>query len=144
MSRAKKIILILGVLVGMMASVYFYLDNTRKEIDAVVQPMIREMVASHWDRSVIEGYSTEPFKQSQHQNNEQYEAMLEDLRTLGPINDYKGVQEFTVRKNKDEYLQKAGVLIDFEQVSAIMIISLKKIEDKWLMQGFKLKNAEAE
>ena len=106
--------------------------------------MIREMVASHWDRSVIEGYSTEPFKQWQHQNNEQYEAMLEDLRTLGAINNYQGVQDFVVRKNKDEYLAKAGVLIDSEQVSVIMIISLKKIEDKWLMKGFNLKNAEAE
>lgn len=138
MSRSKKIILTLGILFSLGASLYFYLDHMRKEINTAVEPMIREIVASNWNPTVIDRYSTAQFKQWRQENSEKYESMLTNIRTLGLIKNYKGVERFSYQKTADAEWAAAGVLIDFEQVPMMMSLTLLKSGDQWLIQSFDL------
>lgn len=136
MPRWAKIVLILSLvlagLAGSGALIFTKLSGARAELDAIVEPMIREMADHRWDRATMLKYASP--RLTEHVEEKGFGFDPYPLAALGPVTEYVGVQEF--KKSS----QKATVMtiVNFTAGTARIHIIMSRHGDAWLVDNFNI------
>ncbi|MGE0231356.1 MAG: hypothetical protein AB7O39_02655 [Flavobacteriaceae bacterium] len=137
MPRWAKIVLILflvlGGLAGSGALLFAKLSGARAELNAAVEPMIRDMADHRWDRQTMLRYASPDLKQ--HVEEKGMGVDTYPLVALGHVTEYVGVQEFETSTQN----AKLTTLVKFEFGAARIDLVLSRHDGKWLLDSFNIR-----
>ena len=136
MSRSKKILVILLVIFVVMGGgalwIYKFSSEVQGELNAAIEPMIREMSAARWSREVIDKYASPELEKWLVDN--KMDNGMPGLSVLGNIREYKGVQSFDASSNAAELVAE----VKFDSGDAYISLQISKRGGKWLMNSFNI------
>lgn len=142
MPRWTKILLILALvfagLAGSGVLLVSKLSGARAELDAAVEPMIRDMANHSWDQATVLKYASPALKE--HLGDEGIRIDRYSLVALGGVTEYVGVQEF----EKSAYNAKLVALVKFEFGAARLDLVLSRHGNEWLLDNFNIRYSRGE
>ncbi|MCB1476538.1 MAG: hypothetical protein H6883_12700 [Rhodobiaceae bacterium] len=142
MPRWAKILLILllvfaGIGAGgtLLSSVF---SGARAELDAAVEPMVRDMADHRWNQSTMLRYASPGLKVHVEDKGISFDPY--PLIALGHVTEYVGVQQF--EKSSDS--AKLVALVKFEFGDARLDLVMSRHKGEWLLDNFNIRYNRAE
>ncbi len=100
-----------------------------KDISAAVDPMLKDIIASHWDEKVIESYGSVAFQTfaKNPENKAKFDDALNLFRSFGEMKEYDGVTGFQGTAATTKVRAEAR----FEKYPARITLNLTKENGQW-------------
>ncbi len=136
MARASKILTILAILLLAIGGggfwIYQSVTTAQKELNSIVEPMIKDMAASKWDGTIIKKYASPKMQAWMVTNN--LTNGMPGLGVLGNVKVYDGIESFNMSSGYAALVAK----VQFDSGNAVIRLQLCNCDGKWQLEDMSI------